>query len=114
MLVSWRGPQPDGRVYLEWIERNGPAVQAPLRQGFGSLVITELVAQALQGTAKLDFNPDGIHWRLDIPGSFVLTEPALRHRSNDMISSQTHSDTSASLAGRGRSASWWSSCGAWR
>jgi len=40
-------------------------------------VITELVAQALQGTAKLDFNPDGIHWRLDIPGSFVLTEPAL-------------------------------------
>jgi two-component sensor histidine kinase len=77
VLVSWRGPQPDGRVYLEWVERNGPVVQAPLRQGFGSLVITELVAQALQGTAKLDFNPDGIHWRLDIPGSFVLTEPAL-------------------------------------
>jgi len=40
-----------------------------------TLVITELVAQALQGTAKLDFNRDGIHWRLDIPQTFVLTEP---------------------------------------
>lgn len=74
--VSWRGPQPDGRIYLEWLERDGPPVQPPQHQGFGSLVITELVAQALQGTTKLDFGPAGLHWRLDIPASFVLTEPA--------------------------------------
>jgi two-component sensor histidine kinase len=75
VLVKWRGPQSDGRVYLEWIERAGPTVHPPEREGFGSLVITELVAQALQGTAKLDFNRDGIHWRLDIPANFVLTDP---------------------------------------
>ena len=75
VLVKWRGPRPDGRVYLEWIERDGPPVRSPEREGFGSLVITELVAQALQGTATLDFNRDGIHWRLDIPETFVLTEP---------------------------------------
>jgi hypothetical protein len=39
-------------------------------------VITELVAQALQGTAKLDFTPDGIHWRLDIPATNALIAPA--------------------------------------
>jgi two-component sensor histidine kinase len=80
--VKWRGPQCDGRVYLEWIERNGPRVQLPQRQGFGSLVVTELVAQALQGTAKLDFNPAGIQWCLDIPGSFVLTEQATGAQSS--------------------------------
>jgi two-component sensor histidine kinase len=74
--VRWRGPQADGRVNLEWIERDGPPVEAPQQRGFGSLVITELVAQALQGTTKLDFNPAGIHWRLDFPAAFVLTEPA--------------------------------------
>jgi two-component sensor histidine kinase len=73
--VKWRGPQSDGRVYLEWIERDGPPVRAPERKGFGSLVITELVAQALQGTAKLDFNRDGIHWHLDTPATSVLTDP---------------------------------------
>jgi two-component sensor histidine kinase len=60
---------------LEWIERDGPSVQPQEHRGFGSLVMTELVAQALQGTAKLDFNPAGIHWQLDIPATFVLTEP---------------------------------------
>src|SRR5262245_5890205 len=82
VLVRWRGPQSDGRLYLEWIEEGGPPVRAPEREGFGSLVITELVAQALQGTAKLEFNRDGIHWRLDIPGSFVLTDPPAATRAS--------------------------------
>jgi two-component sensor histidine kinase len=75
ILVTWRGPDSDGRVILEWIERGGPPVRPPEREGFGSLVITELVAQALEGKAKLDFRADGIHWQLDIPGGYVLTDP---------------------------------------
>jgi two-component sensor histidine kinase len=76
VLVSWSGPEPDDRIHLEWIEGDGPAVQSPLRQGFGYLVLTELVAQSLQGTAKLDFAPSGIQWRLDIPASHALAAPA--------------------------------------
>jgi two-component sensor histidine kinase len=75
VCVKWRGPE-GGRIYLEWIERDGPLVRRPQRHGFGSLVMTELVAQALQGTAKLDFADAGVHWRLDIPATFVLTDPA--------------------------------------
>jgi two-component sensor histidine kinase len=67
--VHWSGPEPDGRIRLEWVEQDGPVVQSPQRQGFGYLVITELVPQALQGTAKLDFSPNGIRWHLDIPGT---------------------------------------------
>ena len=73
VLVTWR--EAGGRIELEWIERDGPRVQSPQAQGFGSLVITELVAQALQGEARLDYYPTGIHWRLDFPAIFVLTAP---------------------------------------
>jgi two-component sensor histidine kinase len=72
VAVSWRASPADGRIHIEWIERNGPAVQSADRQGFGYLVLTELVAQALQGTAKLDFLPDGVMWRLDIPEASAL------------------------------------------
>ena len=73
VLVRWRGPGDDGRIHLEWIELGGPSVQAPMRKGFGHLVLTELVAGALQGTSKLDFPQDGICWSLDIPSNYALS-----------------------------------------
>lgn len=69
--VSWDNE--GDRIRLSWIETNGPHVQAPQRRGFGSLVLTDLVAQALQGTSSLDFSGDGLRWRLDIPASFALS-----------------------------------------
>ncbi len=76
--ISWRGPEPDNRLHIEWVETGGPLVQQPERRGFGHTVITTLVAQALQGTASLDFDAEGIQWRLDIPGTFVLPEPSTK------------------------------------
>jgi two-component sensor histidine kinase len=73
VLIRWRGPGDDGRIHLEWIELGGPSVQAPMRKGFGHLVLTELVAGALQGTSKLDFPQDGIRWSLDIPSNNALS-----------------------------------------
>jgi len=77
--VSWHGPGTDDRVHLEWVEQGGPPVQTPQRTGFGHLVITQLVAQGLQGTASLDFTSDGVRWHLDIPATYALasapTEP---------------------------------------
>ena len=72
VTVSWRVSPTDDRIQVEWLEGNGPSVHQTDRQGFGYLVLTELVAQALQGTAKLDFLPDGIMWRLDIPATSAL------------------------------------------
>jgi two-component sensor histidine kinase len=69
--VRWRS-EPDGRIHLEWKEAGGPPVKHPERKGFGHLVVTQLVAQALQGTSKLEFCADGVRWSLDIPGAYVL------------------------------------------
>jgi two-component sensor histidine kinase len=75
LVVRWS--QADDRLCLEWVERDGPVVQVPARQGFGYLVITELVAQALQGTAKLDYLPDGVRWQLHFPVTHALIEPEI-------------------------------------
>jgi two-component sensor histidine kinase len=73
--VTWSGPTPDGRIHLEWTERGGPSVLPPDRKGFGHLVITELVAQALQGSSKLEFRREGVQWTLDIPATYALNPP---------------------------------------
>jgi two-component sensor histidine kinase len=68
--VSWNH---DGdRFHLSWRESNGAPVQSPQHRGFGSLVLADLVAQALQGTSVLEFSAGGLLWRLDIPASFAL------------------------------------------
>jgi two-component sensor histidine kinase len=72
VLVTWRGPGDDGRIHMDWVERDGPLVQTPTRRGFGFLVMTDLVGQAVRGTATLDFSPDGIHWHLEFPASHAL------------------------------------------
>jgi two-component sensor histidine kinase len=73
--VTWRGPGDDGRIHMEWVERDGPLVQTPTRRGFGSLVMTELVEQAVRGTATLDFSPEGLRWHLEFPASHALAAP---------------------------------------
>jgi two-component sensor histidine kinase len=73
--ITWNGPDAGGRVHIDWKERGGSAVEAPSRHGFGYLVVTKLVAQGLEGNAQLDFEPDGVHWRMDFPKSFVISEP---------------------------------------
>jgi two-component sensor histidine kinase len=71
--VCWNGPE-RGRVQLQWIERDGPVVKAPQHRGFGHLVITELVAQALQGKADLAFCSEGIRWELEFPASHAINK----------------------------------------
>jgi len=71
--VTWSGPDTDGRIRIVWEECGGPSVAPVNHRGFGSLVITNLVASALEGEAKLDFLPAGIRWHLDMPSSYILS-----------------------------------------
>jgi len=50
---------PDGRLTLQWREIGGPTVQTPTRSGFGTKVITSMIAQ-LKGTANFDWNAGGV------------------------------------------------------
>lgn len=56
----------DGLTFL-WQEEGGPVVQQPQSRGFGRTVIERLVPYDLEGTASLDFDPEGLRFRLFVP-----------------------------------------------
>ncbi len=60
------------RFQMVWTEQGGPPVSPPEQRGFGQVVMEQLTARALQGTADLQFRPEGVRWSLDIPASHIL------------------------------------------
>lgn len=69
VLIEWKtAPTPEGdRLILHWRERDGPQVKLPSHRGFGSRVIERGLAHELQGTAHLDYRPDGLVCAINIP-----------------------------------------------
>jgi PAS domain S-box-containing protein len=53
------------RVILSWEEKDGPPVFAPSRKGFGAQVLERGLAQGLEGSANLDFQPKGLVFTLN-------------------------------------------------
>lgn len=53
-----------GRIDLLWTETNGPPVTPPLRQGFGSRVVEQIIRRELKGDAHFDWRTEGLVCRL--------------------------------------------------
>ncbi|MEM0908576.1 MAG: HWE histidine kinase domain-containing protein [Pseudomonadota bacterium] len=56
---------------IEWLERDGPRVNKPDRQGFGMSVVNSAIPFELQGTSTVDFSRDGVRARFQIPMRYV-------------------------------------------
>ena len=56
-----------GHFLLAWQELNGPAVKKPTRRSFGSTLIEHAFVAQLNGKARLDFDPAGVQYRLEVP-----------------------------------------------
>jgi PAS domain S-box-containing protein len=56
--VSWG--QEDERLRLQWQESGGPPVTPPARSGFGTRLIERSLAAELEGSARLDYRPEGL------------------------------------------------------
>jgi two-component sensor histidine kinase len=69
ILVVWNIEQAPGgdRLLITWTEIGCPPVLARSHKGFGSSVIERGLAHELQGTARLDFRPDGLVCTINIP-----------------------------------------------
>jgi len=52
---------------IDWLERGGPPVADPEQRGFGSKLIEGSIAAELGGTARLTFDAQGLHCRIEIP-----------------------------------------------
>lgn len=59
--IEWEtvGGTADDLVCLRWQERDGPPVEKPIRQGFGTLLIERELAAEFRAVA-FDFLPDGV------------------------------------------------------
>jgi PAS domain S-box-containing protein len=55
-----------------WQERGGPAPKSKSKSGFGKLVLEKLMPAAVEGTAEIAAEPDGIKWTLSAPLDRVL------------------------------------------
>jgi two-component sensor histidine kinase len=69
LSISWRiVPSAEGpKFQLRWQEKNGPPVSPPARRGLGSLLITRITENALEGKVGLAFDLAGIRWELEAP-----------------------------------------------
>ena len=58
--------------FASWREQGGPPVTAPAKQGFGSMVLSSIVRQSLDGHVELDFAEPGVTWKLTCPAKGVV------------------------------------------
>ena len=57
----------DGHFILTWREMNGPQITAPIRPGFGSRLIRQLLAKDLRATFQLEYPAEGASLTASIP-----------------------------------------------
>jgi PAS domain S-box-containing protein len=68
--ISWEAGR--GTFTMRWTESGGPAVSAPKRRGFGSIVIKAMAERSVGGEVDLAYAPSGVTWRLTCPAANAL------------------------------------------
>ena len=66
----------EGKLVMAWRESGGPAVQAPKRRGFGSLIVERSIPHELKGEAAIRFELGGLEADFTLPARFVSKAPA--------------------------------------
>jgi two-component sensor histidine kinase len=72
VVVHWLLFRESDRLFLSWEEENCPASDKQ-QNGFGRLVLEEVVPVALEGTANLSFETGCLKWVLEVPAHKVLS-----------------------------------------
>jgi len=61
--IAWSQTS-DGRLVLSWSETGGPPVSPPMRQGFGTRVMKQMVEGQLKGEMHLEWRLEGFACKL--------------------------------------------------
>lgn len=56
-------------LVLEWQESRGPLVRTDHDARFGTSTLERIVPNSVGGEAKLEYHPDGLRYRLSVPGN---------------------------------------------
>jgi two-component sensor histidine kinase len=64
--ITWTFDRSHGSHFdLVWQEAGGPEVSRPTRQGFGTTMLTRILAQEINGETSLEYNSDGLICRME-------------------------------------------------
>ena len=75
--ISWafdNGSLASSELLLKWVEQGGPPVVTPSRNGFGHLVIGEMIERSLNAKVILEFATHGLEWSVSIPSNSLVIE----------------------------------------
>ena len=61
-------------LLLKWVEQGGPRVVPPSRNGFGHLVICEMIERSLNAKVVLEFVTHGLEWSISMPATNLVIE----------------------------------------
>lgn len=65
VLITWQLEGKDASTLkFQWTEKGGPAVSAPTKKGFGSLLIERLLATELNGESIVIYDVDGVSCKI--------------------------------------------------
>jgi CheY-like chemotaxis protein len=67
----------DQGLFIKWRERGGPPVKAPIRRGFGSVIIERTVPFELNGSAEVRYVLSGLEVDFFIPQQHLVDAPGL-------------------------------------
>jgi PAS domain S-box-containing protein len=66
--ITWQvSDDVDSSIELVWLERDGPKIKAGTATGFGTKLIDHVIRYDLDGSTKIDFDPDGVRWHIAFP-----------------------------------------------
>jgi PAS domain S-box-containing protein len=65
--ISWKFDSESRKLMLKWVEQGGPNVIPPSRNGFGHLVIREMIERSLNAAVALEFARPGLEWSVSMP-----------------------------------------------
>lgn len=75
VTVNWEVEE--GVLHLVWTESGGPHVKEPTRRGFGSRMIEQALAASVQGSAKVEYLPQGVNFKIQTALMNLVDEETL-------------------------------------
>lgn len=74
--LTWKfeGEGDAQRLHVVWHEQGGPICSEPSGKGFGSFITGRALSAETGGKVQASYNPDGLHWHLDMPAEELIAE----------------------------------------
>lgn len=101
--VATRWTVSDDSLCLDWRERGGPPIKAPVGRGFGTTLIEQTV-KARGGSARRSIEVEGMHWEIVLPlagvGDAAPHVPSIGPNSATRTARSSATSAFASLEGK--------------